>query len=136
MRSKEPPNIAAKRMVRPWHAQLICEPAQSTSSRGTFAHDRLLLDTPTDVLCVELPALHHIRMQQTRAARELASHSAGVIAQLRKQMGKRDGARLDFSQTQAQLIRKGSELDENMRMMVLCLLVNPGERYARRMHER
>ena len=51
-------------------------------------------------------------------------------------MGKGDGAPMDWSTTRAQLIQKGISLEENMRMLVLYLLVNPGDSYARCIHER
>ena len=58
------------------------------------------------------------------------------MAQHRAKMGKGDGEPLDWNKTRAQLIQEGGSLDENMRMLVLYLLVNPADRYARSMHER
>ena len=94
------------------------------------------LDKPTDVLCVELPAEVPIRTQQTHVATKIALRSASVIAQNREKMGKHDGPPLDLIKTRDQVFVKGSQMQENTRMLVLYLLKNPGDRYARHMHER
>ena len=88
------------------------------------------------MLCVELPAEVPIRTQQIHVATKIALRSASVIAQNREKMGKHDGPPLDLIKTRDQLFVKGSQMQENTRMLVLYLLKNPGDRYARNMHER
>ena len=67
----------------------------------------LFLDTPTVVLCVELAAAVPDWTRKVQAAREIASCSAGLMAQYRAKMGKGDGAPMDLEHNPRPVHSKG-----------------------------